>query len=95
MLGLLLAAEDEGGNRLSEAGVVEQVLLLLFAGRKMTVTLLSCLVFELGNNRGRCDRLQNEQAEVVGDSPYRLQLLEYLPASRVLDRPFEEEDTFI
>ena len=79
ILGLLLAAEDEEGNRLSESEVIDQALLLLFAGHETTATLLSWLLFELGAHPEWRDRLRSEQAQVVGDHPLSLSHLKQFP----------------
>jgi len=79
ILGLLLAAEDEEGNRLSETEVINQALLLLFAGHETTATLLSWLLFELGSHPEWRDRLRLEQAEVVGNEPLSLSHLKQFP----------------
>ncbi|MEJ6486649.1 hypothetical protein N0Y54_36220 [Nostoc punctiforme UO1] len=41
-MGLLLAAVDEDGNKLSETQVINEALLLLFAGHETTASLLTC-----------------------------------------------------
>lgn len=79
ILGLLLATEDEEGNRLSEVEVINQALLLLFAGHETTATLLSWLLFELGSHPEWRDRLRLEQAEVVGNEPLSLSHLKQFP----------------
>jgi cytochrome P450 len=79
ILGLLLAAEDEEGNHLSETEVINQALLLLFAGHETTATLLSWLLFELGSHPEWRDRLRLEQAEVVGNEPLSLSHLKQFP----------------
>ena len=79
ILGLLLAAEDEEGNQLSESEVINQALLLLFAGHETTATLLSWLLFELGSHPEWRDRLRLEQAEVVGNEPLSLSHLKQFP----------------
>lgn len=78
VLGLLLGAVDEQGNRLSEAEVIDQALLLLFAGHETTATLLSWLLFELGAHPEWRDRLRSEYAQVVGDEPLNLSHLKQL-----------------
>ncbi|MCC5647381.1 cytochrome P450 [Nostoc sp. CHAB 5824] len=50
VLGLLLAAVDEDGNKLSQAQIINEALLLLFAGHETTASLLSWVIFELGNH---------------------------------------------
>ncbi|NEQ25541.1 MAG: cytochrome P450 [Microcoleus sp. SIO2G3] len=79
ILGLLLAAEDEEGNHLNETEVINQALLLLFAGHETTATLLSWLLFELGSHPEWRDRLRLEQAEVVGNEPLSLSHLKQFP----------------
>lgn len=79
VLDLLLAAVDEDGNRLSESEVIDQALLLLFAGHETTATLLSWLLFELGSHPEWRDRLRSEQAQVVGDKPLSLSHLKQFP----------------
>ncbi len=85
VLGLLLAAVDEDGNHLSESQVIDQALLLLFAGHETTATLLSWVLFELGAHPEWRDRLRAEQAEVVGNGPLTVAHLKQLPQlTRVL-----------
>ncbi|HCF29352.1 MAG TPA: cytochrome P450 [Cyanobacteria bacterium UBA11049] len=79
VLGLLLAAIDEEGNKLSQAQVIDEALLLLFAGHETTATLLSWVMFELGNNPEWRQRLREEQAKVVGDNELNLSHLKQFP----------------
>lgn len=79
VLGLLLAAVDEDGNCLRESEVIDQALLLLFAGHETTATLLSWLMFELGSHPEWRDRLRAEQAQVVGNNPLSLSHLKQFP----------------
>ncbi|HEY9639489.1 MAG TPA: cytochrome P450, partial [Coleofasciculaceae cyanobacterium] len=79
VLGLLLAAVDEDGNRLSESEVIDQTLFMLVAGHETTANLLSWLLFELGSDPEWRSRLRAEQAEVVGDQPLSLSALKQLP----------------
>ena len=79
VLGLLMATVDEDGNRLSESEIVDQALLLLFAGHETTATVLSWLLFELGSHPEWRDRLRAEQAQVVGDGPLTVSHLKQLP----------------
>lgn len=78
VLDLLLRAVDEDGNRLTQSQVIDQTLLLLFAGHETTATLLSWLLFELGSHPEWRDRLRQEQAQVVGDKPLSLSHLKQL-----------------
>lgn len=79
VLGLLLAAVDEEGNRLTESEIVDEALLLLFAGHETTATLLSWVLFELGSEPEWRDLLRDEQARVVGDGPLSLSHLKQFP----------------
>ena len=79
VLGLLLAAEDEQGNRLSEQEVIDHTLFLLVAGHETTATLLTWLMFELGSHPEWRSRLRSEQAEVVGNQPLQLAHLKQVP----------------
>ncbi|MEH2447945.1 MAG: cytochrome P450 [Nostoc sp.] len=79
VLGLLLAAVDEDGNKLSETQVINEALLLLFAGHETTASLLSWVIFELGNHPEWRKRLREEQLAVVGNNPLNLSHLKQLP----------------
>ncbi|MFS0519109.1 cytochrome P450 [Nostoc sp. UIC 10607] len=79
VLGLLLAAVDEDGNKLSEAQIINEALLLLFAGHETTASLLSWVIFELGNHPEWRERLRQEQLAVVGNNPLNLSHLKQLP----------------
>ncbi|MEH2264217.1 cytochrome P450 [Nostoc sp.] len=79
VLGLLLAAVDEDGNKLSETQVINEALLLLFAGHETTASLLTWVIFELGNHPEWRERLRQEQLAVVGDNPLSLSHLKQLP----------------
>lgn len=79
VLGLLLAAVDEDGNKLSRSQVINEALLLLFAGHETTATLLSWTLFELGNHPSWRQRLREEQTAVVGNSELTLSHLKQFP----------------
>jgi cytochrome P450 len=78
VLGLLLAAEDEDGNRLSDQEVIDHTLFMLVAGHETTATLLTWLMFELGSHADWRARLQAEQAAVLGNEPLALAHLKQL-----------------
>lgn len=85
VLGLLLAAQDEDGNKLSETQVINEALLLLFAGHETTASLLSWVMFELGNHPEWRVRLREEQALVVGDGELTLShLKQFIQLTNVL-----------
>ena len=71
-LGLLLAAVDEDGNRLSEDEVIDQALMVLFAGHENPAMLISWLMFELDAHPEWLARLRAEQDQVVGAGPLTL-----------------------
>ncbi len=79
VLGLLLAAVDENGDRLSETEVINQSLFLLVAGHETTATLLTWLIFELGAHPEWRSRLRAEQAEVLKNEPLNISHLKQLP----------------
>lgn len=78
VLGLLLSSRDEDGNKLTESEVIDQALLLLFAGHETTARLLSWLVYELGIHSHWQERLRSELKQVTGDEPIGLQHLKQL-----------------
>jgi cytochrome P450 len=77
-LGLFLAAIDENGNSLSEADIIDQLLMVLFAGHENPAVLLSWLMFELVAHPEWCDHLRTEYAQVVGNEPLNLSHLKQL-----------------
>ncbi|WP_235514083.1 cytochrome P450 [Deinococcus sp. Leaf326] len=67
LLGLLLAARDEEGGRLSDAELRDEVMTLFLAGHETTATLLTFLLLELSRSpEWRC-RVQTEVRAVLGD----------------------------
>lgn len=78
VLGLLIFAEDEDGNQLSESEVIDQALLLLFAGHETTAMLLSWLLYELGVHPYWQECLRDELNQIVGNEPLALNHLKQL-----------------
>lgn len=78
VLGLMLMAEDEDGHQLSESQVIDQALLLLFAGHETTATSLSWLLYELGVHLQWQERLRDELNQVAGNEPIALHHLKQL-----------------
>jgi len=78
LLGLLLTTEDEQGRSLSESEIIDQTLLLLFAGHDTTATLFSWIVFELGVHTDWQERLRVELDQVAGREPITLSHLKQL-----------------
>jgi retinoid hydroxylase len=71
-LGLFLASVTEAGDSLTDTEIIDQLLMVLFAGHENPAVLISWLLFELDANPEWKERLQAEQAEVVGDEPLNL-----------------------
>ncbi len=71
-LGLFLASVTEDGDSLSDTEIIDQLLMVLFAGHENPAALISWLLLELDANPEWKKRLQVEQAEVVGDKPLEL-----------------------
>ena len=80
ILGMLLAARDEDGSRLSEREVRDQAMTLMFAGHDTTTSTISFLLYELARNPTE-DRLVAEELRTVlgGVPPAPEQLERELP----------------
>ncbi|MGF1939364.1 MAG: cytochrome P450 [Nostoc sp. ChiQUE02] len=84
-LSLLVQAQDEEGNRMSEKELIAQSLLLLFAGHETTTSMLTWLCVELARHpevlkTARVEQLQlatkgNLDLEQLGKMPYLEQIL--------------------
>lgn len=84
-LSLLVQAQDEEGNRMSEKELIAQALLLLFAGHETTTSMLTWLGVELARHpevleKARVEQLQlaskgNLDLEQLGKMPYLEQVL--------------------
>jgi retinoid hydroxylase len=79
VLSLLLNTIDEDGNRFTETQVINQAIGFLFAGHDTTSSLMSWLLFELGNSPEWRQRLRDECQQVMGDNPIALSQLRQLP----------------
>ena len=79
VLSLLLNTIDEDGNRFTETQVINQAIGFLFAGHDTTSSLMSWLLFELGNNPQWRQRLRDECQQVVGGGSIALSHLRQLP----------------
>jgi retinoid hydroxylase len=79
VLSLLLNTIDEDGNRFTEAQVINQAIGFLFAGHDTTSSLMSWLLFELGNSLEWRQKLRDECQQVMGDHPIALSQLRQLP----------------
>ena len=74
-LGLLMAARDEHGEALDEDELLEQAVILMFAGHETTTSMLTSLLRALGRHPEWHERLLAEQRRVVGDGELRLEHL--------------------
>jgi retinoid hydroxylase len=79
VLSLLLNTVDEDGNKFTEMQVVNQAIGLLFAGSDTTSSLMSWLLFELGNRPEWRQRLREEQQQVMGNDSISMSHLRQLP----------------
>ncbi len=66
ILGMLMAATDEDGSRLSDREVRDQAVTLLFAGHDTSTSTISFLLYELARNPGELATLTEEQDRVLG-----------------------------
>jgi retinoid hydroxylase len=79
VLGLLVNAVDEDGNKLTEMQVINQAIGFLFAGHDTTSNLMSWLLFELGNSPEWRQRLRDECQQVLGAEQIVMSHLRQLP----------------
>ncbi len=80
ILGMLLAASDEDGSRLSDQEVRDQVMTLMFAGHDTTTSTVTFLLYELARHPDALRRIVAEQDEVLaGNPPSAEQLFGGLP----------------
>ncbi len=76
ILSLLLDAEDEDGNTLSEVQIRDEVMTLLFAGHDTTTSTVSFMFYELARHPDVVARLLSEQdSELAGSQPRAEQLI--------------------
>jgi cytochrome P450 len=89
VLGLLLAATDDGGSPLPTSVVRDQAVTLLFAGHDTTTTTFTFLLYELGRNAAALRAVEEELDVVVGlGTPTPAQLEGH--ALPVLERSLKE-----
>jgi cytochrome P450 len=69
VLSLLLDAEDEGGERLTDEQIRDEMMTLLFAGHDTTTSTVSFMFYELARAPHLVERLQSEQRALLGDGP--------------------------
>jgi cytochrome P450 len=76
ILSLLLDAEDEDGNRLSDTQIRDEVMTLLFAGHDTTTSTISFMFYELARQPQIAESLRAELCELApGGRPTASQLL--------------------
>jgi cytochrome P450 len=76
ILSLLLDAQDEDGNTLSDLQIRDEVMTLLFAGHDTTTSTVSFMFYELARHPAIAERLQAEQdAQLSGGRPAAAQLV--------------------
>lgn len=78
VLGLLLHTVDEDGQRFTEMQVINQAIGFLFAAHETTASLMSWVLFELGNRPEWREKLRNEYRGVVGDGAVEISHLRQL-----------------
>lgn len=81
LLGMLMAATDEDGGRLSDREVRDQAVTLLFAGHDTTTSTISFLLYELARHPHELELLLAEQDRVLagGRAPTAADLTSGLP----------------
>ena len=80
ILGLLIEAEDEAGERFTDEQVRDQILTLLFAGHDTTTSTVAFLFHELARHPEWAERLAAERDSVAGDrAPDAAQLFGEMP----------------
>jgi cytochrome P450 len=76
ILSLLIDAQDEEGNRLSDLQIRDEVMTLMFAGHDTTTSTVSFMFYELARNPHVAERLLAEQqAELADGRPTPAQLV--------------------
>jgi retinoid hydroxylase len=78
VLGLLMNIVDEDGNKFTESQIINQAIGFLFAAHETTSSLMNWILFELGNRPEWRQKLRDEQQQVVGNEPLKLQHLRQL-----------------
>jgi retinoid hydroxylase len=79
VLSLLINTVDEDGNKFTETQVINQAIGFLFAGNDTTSSLMSWLLFELGNCPEWRQKLRAECQQVMGNEPISMSNLRQLP----------------
>ncbi|HSP95758.1 MAG TPA: cytochrome P450 [Candidatus Dormibacteraeota bacterium] len=77
-LGLLMAARDVDGAALGDGELLDQAVILMFAGHETTTSLLTSFTMAMRDHPGVAEALVDEQRRVVGDGPLRVEHLREL-----------------
>jgi len=86
VLSLMLRAQDDRGERMSERDVRDEALTIYFAGHESTATALSWVFYELAANPDVERRLQDEADQVLGDGPPTAEAVERLTYTEMVVR---------
>ena len=78
-LSLLVQAQDEEGNRMSEKELIAQALLLLFAGHETTTSMLTWLCVELARHPEVLEKARVEQLQLASKGDLDLEQLGKMP----------------
>ena len=78
-LSMMLAARDESGAPMNHADLINQSLLLLFAGHETTTSMITSLLLELARNPEILARARAEQQELAATGPVSLEQLRQMP----------------
>lgn len=78
-LSLLVQAQDEEGNRMSEKELIAQALLLLFAGHETTTSMLTWLCVELARHPEVFEQARVEQLQLASKGDLDLEQLGKMP----------------
>jgi retinoid hydroxylase len=79
VIGFLMSIVDEDGNKFTETQIINQAIGFLFAAHETTSSLMSWLMFELGNRPEWRQKLRAELQQVAGNEPLKLEQLRKLP----------------
>jgi cytochrome P450 len=66
VLSLLISAQDEEGNRLTDEEIRDQAMTLMFAGHDTSTSTVSFLMYQLARNPDVAERLAADNEEVLG-----------------------------
>jgi cytochrome P450 len=69
ILGLLMAAHDEDGARLSDHEIRDQMMTLAFAGHDTSTSTIAFMLYELARHPDALERVSAERDRVVGAAP--------------------------